>query len=350
VEGNKLQNKRVLVIGGGIAGMSSALEAAEKGLEVYLVEKAEDIGGWAYTYCCKATDKCAICSACLVPQAKMHVEKNPLITVLCNSEINGVSGQSGSYKVKVNTGQGQATDLEVGAVIVAAGFKPFDAASKSEFAYGREKNIITGLELEQALRDKGSFVAAFGNVKKIGFVQCVGSRDLALGNNYCSKVCCMYAAKLAKLIRSELADAELIIFYMDFQTFGKGFDEFFKSAKDDDKIQFIRGIPAKIYGFPFDRLTVRYANSLTGEAIEDKFDLMVLSAAMTPCGETKKLASMLDVECDEHGFFKVNTIDPVGTKQPGVFVAGACQSPKDIPQSTEQAKAAVGAAIKYLNG
>jgi len=344
-----LQKQKVLVLGGGVAGMTSALEAAQNGLEVYVVEKADDIGGWAYTYCCKATDKCAKCSACLVPQAKMHVEMNPLITVFCGSEIIGVSGKSGSYSVKVKAVEGKVVDLQVGAIIVATGFKPFDAASKGEFAYGREKNVITGLELEQALRQKGSVAAAFGKAKRIGFIQCVGSRDLAIGNNYCSKVCCMYASKLARLIRSELPDAELTIFYMDFQTFGKGFDEFVRSAKDDDKIQFVRGIPAKIFGFPYDRLTVRYANSMTGEAIEDKFDLIVLSAAITPCEDTGSLSSMLDIETDEHGFFKVSTMNPVGTKQPGVFVAGTCQSPKDIQQSMEQAKAAVGAAIKFLD-
>ncbi|MHB9096165.1 MAG: FAD-dependent oxidoreductase, partial [Eubacteriales bacterium] len=227
---------------------------------------------------------------------------------------------------------------------------PFEAAQKGEFAYDREQNVITGLDLEQALREKGSLVAAYGKAKKIGFIQCVGSRDLAVGNNYCSKVCCSYASKLAKLIRSELPDADLTIFYMDFQTFGKGFDEFIRAAKEDDKIQFVRGIPAKIFGFPYDRLTVRYANSMTGEAIEDKFDLMVLSAAITPSEDTQKVASMLNIETDEHGFFKVTTMDPVGTFQPGVFIAGTCQSPKDIPQSTEQAKAAAGAATKFLIG
>ncbi len=342
-----MQNQKVVVIGGGAAGMTAALEAAAKGLEVSLVEKAAEIGGWAYNYCCKATDKCAKCSACLVPQAKMHVEKNPLITVFCGSEVTGVSGQSGDYRVKVKKDQ-EVSDLEAGAIIVATGFKPFDAARKGEFGYAVEKNVITGLELEQALNEKGSLVRAFGDVKNIGFIQCVGSRDLGLGNNYCSKVCCMYALKLARLIRTELPDAELTIFYMDFQTFGKGFDDFVKTAKEDEKIQFIRGIPSKIFGFPYDRLTVRYANSLTGEALEDKFDLMVLQAAITPGEDTVQLSSVLGIELDEHGFFKVDAANPVATKQAGVFIAGTCQSPKDIPQSMEQAKAAASAAIKYL--
>ncbi|MFZ5639319.1 MAG: FAD-dependent oxidoreductase [Bacillota bacterium] len=343
-----MQNQRVVVIGGGVAGMTCALEAAAKGIEVCLVEKAADIGGWAYDYCCKATDKCAKCSACLVPQAKMHVEKHPLITVYCYSEVIGVSGQPGNYRVKVKKDQ-DVTDLEAGAIIVACGFKPFDAARKGEFGHAVEKNVITGLELEQALNEKGSLIRAFGGARNIGFIQCVGSRDLTIGNNYCSRVCCMYAAKLARLIRSELPDADLTIFYMDFQTFGKGFDEFIKAAQEDDRIQFVRGIPSKIFGFPYDRLTVRYANSLTGEALEDKYDLIVLSAAITPGEDTEKLASMLGIELDRHGFFKVDTENPVATGQAGVFVAGTCQSPKDIPQSMEQAKAAAGAAVKYLS-
>lgn len=343
-----MQNQKVVVIGGGAAGMTSALEAAAKGLEVYLVEKAADIGGWAYNYCCKATDKCAKCSACLVPQAKMHVEKNPLITVFCGSEVIGVTGQAGNYRVKVKKDQ-EVSDLEAGAIVVATGFKPFDAARKGEFSYATEKNVITGLELEQALNEKGSLVRAFGDAKNIGFIQCVGSRDLTIGNNYCSKVCCMYAAKLAKLIRSELPDAELTIFYMDFQTFGKGYHDFVKSAREDDNIQFVRGIPSKIFGFPYDRLTVRYANSLTGEALEDKFDLIILSTAVTPGEDTEKLAGMLGIELDEHRFFKVDAENPLATKQAGVFVAGTCQSPKDIPQSMDQAKAAASAVVKYLS-
>lgn len=341
---------KVLVIGGGAAGMAAALEAAANGLHVYIVEKGAGLGGWACNYCCKATDKCAKCSACLLPQAKLQVEKNPLITVFYNSTVDGLNGQAPNYKIRIKDSSGAVNEAEAGAIIVAIGFKPFDASRKGEFAYGREKNVITGLELEKAIREKGSLAAAFGRLNSIGFIQCVGSRDLAEGNNYCSRVCCMYAAKLARLIRSEDQDIEVAIFYMDFQTFGKGFVEFMDSARDDDKIQFIRGIPAKIFGFPYDRLTVRYANSLTGEAIEDKLDLVVLSSAITPAEDTCKLSGILNIETDEHGFFKTSLLDSVGTRQQAVFVAGTCQSPKDIPASIEQAKAAVSSAIRFLAG
>lgn len=343
-----MQNRKVLVIGGGTAGMTSALEAAAGGFQVYLVEKADQLGGWAYTYCCKAVDKCAKCSACLIPQNKMHVEKNPLITVFYRSRVIEVKRTDGKFTVSVEDNGGGITYIDVGAIITATGFKPFDAEKKAEFAYGRERHVITALELEKAIRDNGSFTTAYGKLNNIGFIQCVGSRDLSLGNNYCSRVCCMYTSRLARLIRSELPEAELTVFYMDLQTFGRGFDEFVKSVVDDDNIQFVRGIPAKIFGFPYNRLTVRYANSLTGEAIEDKFDLIVLSSAITPGEDTENLSVLLNIDCDEHGFFKSDLMNPIGTKQDGIFVAGACQSPKDIQQSMEQAKAAASAAIKYL--
>lgn len=343
-----MQKRKVLVIGGGTAGMASALEAAAGGFQVYLVEKAAQLGGRAYTYCCKAVDKCAKCSACLIPQSRMNVEKSPLITVFYESKVIEVKRTDDSFTVAVEDGSGGITYLEVGVIIAATGFKPFDAAKKPEFAYGREKHVITALELEAAIRTRGSFTAAFGKLNNIGFVQCVGSRDLSLGNNYCSRVCCMYTSRLARLIRSELPEAELTVFYMDLQTFGRGFDEFVKSAVEDDNIQFVRGIPAKIFGFPYNRLTVRYANSLTGEAIEDKFDLIVLSSAITPGEDTENLSTLLSIDYDEHGFFKSDVLNPVGTKQHGIFIAGACQSPKDIQQSMVQAKAAASAAIKYL--
>ncbi|KNZ71048.1 FAD-dependent pyridine nucleotide-disulfide oxidoreductase [Thermincola ferriacetica] len=342
-----MHNKRVLVIGGGTAGMAAALEAADQGLLVFLVEKNRDMGGWAYTYCCKATEKCNKCGTCLVLQLKGHVERHPLITVFCNSHVIGMTGRAGAYTVQIGTEQGEIK-LDVAAIILATGFKPFNAALKGEFHYGKHPNVVTALELEQTLRTKGSVVRAFGEVRKIGFIQCVGSRDLALGNNYCSRVCCMYAAKLAKLLRAELPQAEISIFFMDLQTFGKGFDDFIKSCRSDDKIHFIRGIPAKIFSFPYDRLTVRYADSITGEAIEEKFDIIILSSAILPGEDTAKLAEIFGLETDEHGFFAVNPLNPVATNKEAVFVAGTCESPKDIPGSIEQGKAAAGAVVDFL--
>lgn len=327
--------------------MTSALEAAGSGYTVYLVEKEKEIGGRAYNYCCKATDECARCSACLVPQVKAEVERSPFINILTNSGLVGLSGKSGDYLVKLNAA-GQKKDLLVGSVILATGFKPFDASKLGEFGYGRERRVITNLELEQMLNEKGSISKVFKNVGRIGFVQCVGSRDLAMGNNYCSRVCCMVASKLAQLIRYQLPNAKISIFYMDIQTFGKGFCEFMASAGENDRIQFIRAIPSKIYEYPNQLLTVRYVDFVSGKVIENGYDLIVLSAAMTAQEDTSWLAQLFEIDLDEHGFFKSLFPDPVATRQPGVFLAGACQSPKDIPDTIQQAKGAAEAAVKFL--
>lgn len=335
----------LLVVGGGVAGMTCALESAKRGFPVYLIEKDQDIGGWAYNYCCKATDKCAKCSACLAPQLKSKVEQNPLISIWRNSQVIGMAGTSGDYLIKIKESE-QTADLRAGAVILATGFEHFDASKKGEFAYGREKDVITGWELEQLLNEKGSLTAHFANVKKIGFVQCVGSRDLSLGNNYCSSVCCTYASRLAKLINFSHPEVDITVFYMDLQIPDQELCN--NAAAEDKKLRYVRGIPSKIYGFPNERLTVRYTDSLKGQTIEDEFDIVVLSAAFTPRKETSNLARIFQIETDEYGFFNAGFPDVVVSKQPGVFIAGACQSPKSIIDSIEQSKSAVGHAIGFL--
>jgi heterodisulfide reductase subunit A len=328
--------------------MTSALDLAARGVEVFLVEKAADIGGRAAEYCCKATDECNRCAACLVLQQKDKVAQEPLIQVLRNATVKEFSKNKDGFKATV-VSDGKDVALECQAVIVATGFDPYNLGRRSEFSYGLEKNVLSGMDLEQALKEKGSLSAAFGpGISKIGFVQCVGSRDLSIGNGYCSRVCCMYAAKLAKLIRSELPDVELDIFYMDFQSFGKGFADFDKDLRESDKVKFIRSIPSKVYGFPYDRLTVRYTDSLSGKLVEDKYDLLVLSLAITPSAGSGELAQKLGLGLDDYGFLAGAEEESMVTGQPGIFLAGVCQGPKDIPQTIGHAKAAAGKACGYL--
>jgi heterodisulfide reductase subunit A len=345
-----LGRKKVLIIGGGTAGMTGALDLAARGVGIFLVEKAGDIGGRAAGYCCKATDECNRCAACLVLQQRERVIREPLIQVFCNASIKEFSKNGNLFKVSVAIG-GQDIVLECQAVIVATGFDPYNLDRRSEFAYGLEKKVISGLDLEMALREKGSLTAAFGpDINKIGFVQCVGSRDLSIGNGYCSRVCCMYAARLAKLIRSELPDALLNIFYMDFQSFGKGFADFDKELRESDQVKFIRAIPSKIYGFPYDRLTVRYVDSLSGRSLEDKYDLVVLSLAITPSAGSSELAQKLGIGLDDYGFLAgTSERESMVTSQPGIFLAGVCQGPKDIPQTIGHARAAAGKAYRFLS-
>jgi heterodisulfide reductase subunit A len=158
----------------------------------------------------------------------------------------------------------------------------------------------------------------------------------------------MYAAKLAKLIRSELPEVELDIFYMDFQSFGKGFASFDRELRESDKVKFIRAIPSKVYGFPYDRLTVRYTDSQTSQCLEEKYDLLVLSLAITPSDGSSELAQKLGIGLDDYGFLAGSEAQSMITSQPGIFVAGVCQGPKDIPQTIGHAQAAAGKACGYL--
>ncbi len=344
-----MEKKKVLVIGGGAAGMTSALEMAERGIEVILVEKETEIGGRAATYCCKATDECNRCAACLVLQQRDQVMQNPNIRIYTNAQVKEIGKKGSGFSVKI-VYDDKPVSLESQAVILATGFDPYDLSKRNEFAYGQEKNVVSGQELEQAIKEKGSIAAAYGDdIKKIGFIQCVGSRDLSIGNGYCSRVCCMYAARLAKVIRKDMPDAEIDIFYMDFQSFGKGFGEYKENIQKTDHVKLIRAIPSKIYGFPYDRLTVRYTDSFSGTQCEDKYDLIVLSLAITPTEGSRQLAEQLGVNTDSYGFMAGEECS-VKTSQRGVFLAGVCQGPKDIPQTIGHAKAAAGEAYLYLCG
>ena len=190
-------------------GMTSALEMVNV-CRVVLAERRE-IGGRAATYRCKATDECNRCAACLV-LSKEKVLQDPVRVY--TMPVNEISKNGDGYKATVVSGEKELS-LNVQAVILATGFDPYDLSRRNEFAFGREQNVVTGLELEKAIKEKGSITAAYGeNIKKIGFIQCVGSRDLSIDNGYCSRVCCMYAAKLAKIIKNELPDTEVDIFYV----------------------------------------------------------------------------------------------------------------------------------------
>ncbi len=342
-----MEKSKVLVIGGGTAGMTSALEMSERGVEVILVEKDSEIGGRAATYCCKATDECNRCSACLVLQMREQVMQESNIKVFTDASVKEIAKNGDGFSAEVASGSDTHT-IEAKAIVVATGFDPYDLGRRNEFSYGQEAKVITGQELDDALKEKGNMNAAFGDdLKKIGFVQCVGSRDISIGNGYCSRVCCTYAAKFAKIIRKDLPDAEIDIFYMDFQSFGKGFGVFKDTLLETDKIKLIRAIPSRVFGFPYDQLTVRYTDSYDGVQKEDAYDLLVLSVAITPREESKVLAEQLGLDLDPYGFMAGRDSD-VETAQKGVFLAGVCQGPKDIPYSGGYAKAGAGAVLRYV--
>ncbi|MFZ5627214.1 MAG: FAD-dependent oxidoreductase [Bacillota bacterium] len=342
-----MSNNNLLVIGSGIAGLTAAQAAAKNGFTVHLVEKDGVLGGKAATYACKATNNCAKCSACLVLQVRATVEAEERIKVYLHSRVSRCGGQPGNYQVQLKTPAGEV-EIKVAGIIVAAGFSPLAPEKRGELGLGWQRGVISALELEQALAREGKFVKAYPGVQKIGFVQCVGSRDLTLGNEYCSQVCCMYALRLARKIKHELPDSEIAVFYMDIQTFGRSFDKYLKEIEEVAQIKLVRGIPAKVFSFPYEKVTVRYTDSLSGRVESEQFDLLVLSTAITPENELTELAQTLGIEQNRFGFLANLEPGNYQSSKKGIYVCGTCQGPKSISDSIAQAMAVVGQLLTDL--
>ena len=263
----------------------------------------------------------------------------------------------GAEAVDLNQ-QPEEIELNVGAIIVATGYDLFDARKKEEYGYGIYDNVITGLALERLLSASGPtgghiVRTSDGKIpKKVAFVQCVGSRDEKVGNQYCSRVCCMYATKEAQLIKEHIPDAEVTIYYMDIRAFGKGFEEFYKRAEKEFNIKYVKGRVAEILEDTATKnLLIRAENIELGELVEEEVDMVVLSAGIVPA-VTDEIKKVLPIPIGDDGFFATAhpKIDPVTTSLEGVFTAGVAEGPKDIPDSVAQASAAAMKASIILKG
>lgn len=424
----------VMVVGGGIGGIQSALDLANAGFFVHLVEKSPAIGGIM-----SALDKTFPtndCSMCILSPKLVEVGRHKNINLLTLSEVESLEGEAGNFKVTVreqpryidmekciacgkcaekcprkvdneyNQGLGKrsaayvlypqavplkyaidkdhciyfekgkcricekfcpadAVDfeqkekihrLEVGSVIVSPGFKCFDPSGFERYGYGNLPNVVTSMEFERILSASGPFEGHLvrpsdkKDPKKIAWLQCIGSRDIREDSHgYCSGVCCMYAIKEA-LVAKEHArgDLDTTIFFMDMRTHGKGFEQTYNRAKNEEGVRFLRARVHTIDRVPeSDDLRVRYSSE-HGEIITELFDMAVLSVGLEISPEIKKLAAELGLETDSDGFASVGCFAPVETSKPGVFVCGAFAGPKDIPQSVMEASAASSASAALL--
>ncbi len=248
--------------------------------------------------------------------------------------------------------QGETIEIDVGAIVVATGFDLFDARRKPEFGYGQYPEVITTLEFERLVSGSGPTAGKiFLNGKspqKVVFIQCVGSRDRSLGLPNCSRVCCMAVAKQAHLAHDRLPGAQVTVFYMDVRAFGKGFEEFYDRVRKEG-VLYRRGNPSEILRRE-GKLYVRAEDTLLGELVEVEADLVVLAVGMQPHPSTQHLGELLDLKMGEDGYYQEAhpKIHPVESKQAGIFLAGCCLGPKDIPDTVAQAKAAAAAAMVAL--
>ena len=240
-------------------------------------------------------------------------------------------------------------ELDVGTIVVATGFEPFDAARKPELAYANYSNVITGLEFERLVSasgpTEGRIVIEGEEPERIVFIQCVGSRDKNLGNEWCSRVCCMYATKQAHLVKEKIPDAKVTVLYMDLRAFGKGYEEFYDRVRAEGVI-FRRANGSEIYR-KGDRLAVRTEDTILGKTVEIEADLVVLSAGLEPANGSENILKLLKLSRSPDGFLMEAhpKLRPVDTAMGGIYLAGCCQGPKDIPDTVAQAKAAASSAI-----
>jgi len=248
----------------------------------------------------------------------------------------------------------QVEKIEVGSVILSPGYDEFDARLRPEFGYGVLPNVVTSIEFERLLSATGPHRGHLlrpsdGTIpERIAFIQCVGSRDTNCGNGYCSSVCCMYAMKEAIIAKEHVHFVKPSIFFMDIRAYGKGFDAYYENAKTKYGIRFIRCMVSKVREvFKTKNLLVTYLNE-EGKFVEEEFELVVLSVGMVPSKETVDMAKRIGIELDDHGFCRTSSFEPTSTSRPGVYVCGAFQEPKDIPETVAQASAAAAEASSLL--
>lgn len=422
-------SKDVLVIGGGVAGIAAALDMADAGLHVFLVERRPTIGG----YMALLTDVFPTndCSICVLGPKMSEVFNHPNITLFTYSEVLGVDGSVGNFTVSVTKraryvdeklckgcinecagvcpvevpseydfgigkrkaiyiaypqavplaatidpmaciGCGrceqacpalavrldqepQDIKLNVGAIIVATGWQPFDASRKEEYGFGRYRDVITTLQMERMLNasgpTKGDVVApSTGRIaSSIAFLQCVGSRDATVGNPYCSRICCMASLKNAQLVKEKYPETDIIVYYIDIRACGEGYEEFYLRAQKLG-INFVRSRVSRIEEVD-GKLFLIFEDTQTGEIKRVHHDMAVLSVGLEPEKNAEVLGNLLGLSRRPDRFFEIAhpKMRPVEAHIDGVFIAGCASGPKEIPISIAQGSAAAAKAIKLLH-
>ena len=335
--------KRALVIGGGIAGMTAALHIANAGYPVVLVEREAQLGGKMgqlsslYLNFDTAPD--------LLQSRIEAVTRHPNIQVLTEAEVTELGGYVGNFTAKVNGSE--PFTFDVGAIVVATGFDLLPQSELGEYGGGRYPDVIDSLQFEHMLAQGEIRRPSDGTLpKEVVWVQCAGSRDPELHKPYCSKICCMYVAKQAMAYKQRVPDGQAYVFYIDIRSQGKGYEEFVQRAMTEYDVLYLRGKVARVFAED-GRVVVWGVDTLSGKAVEVQADLVVLATAAVPSAGARDLAQRLRVSTDEYGFFSEAhpKLRPVESLTAGIFLAGAAQFPKDIPETVAQAS---GAAAKVL--
>jgi heterodisulfide reductase subunit A len=334
-----MPSNRVLVIGGGPAGIQAAHNVAELGVPTTVVEKQHRLGGTpiasqyaALTHGFRDAEE-AIDEkiACLTQHSHLDIH--------LNTRVVGVEGSIGNFRVKLENKHGTHT-LDAGAIIVATGFQHFDPGRETQiYNYYEYPDVITLADAEAMLKAKNFSRRSNGATpERVCFIQCVGSRDRQIGNEYCSKVCCGVASKQAIEIKQLVPACKVFIFYIDMRMYGYWENEIYWPAQEKYKVNYIKGIVTEVIK-KGDKLLVRGEDTTMGRPMEVTMDLVILSVGMEPSAGTKEIAQALGLKQNKYGFIDVphESLDPTVTSVPGIFVAGAAAGPKDLDDTMSMA-------------
>lgn len=354
------QKRRVLVLGAGLAGVESALNLAEAGVEVVLIEKEPHLGGHALKIGCKAAPDCQSCHGCLTAETFGRLAEADL-RVLTNTTLTSLVKANGAWKAKIKTapaakeaaGQAppfpwalprqavqktQEEEIDCSAVIVATGFQVAGAEHRSAIGYGEFANVTTAWEVEQQLLRESRITRPSDGAepKRAAFIQCVGSRDHEGGA--CSRVCCGYAMRLGRWLTARQG-AEVTIFYMDLQNASHNFEELLALARAE--LRFIRAIPGHAWPKEGGAVALRYSTEGGGPALEEEFDLVVLSVGLNPGEKSEELAGLAGLTLNERGFL-------TDSPKVGLFAAGAATGPMDMAEVLTQARRKALACLDFM--
>ncbi|MBL0344053.1 FAD-dependent oxidoreductase [Candidatus Villigracilis affinis] len=339
---------KVLIIGGGPSGLESARCVAELGGEAILIEKRERLGGTPdrENYA-KLTHHWRDASEAMADMAAA-VTSNKNVEVKYQAEVKSMTGSAGNFTVEIEA-NGAAESLNVGAVIIATGFQHFDPGRATQYYnYYSFPDVITLTDLEKMLKEHKVVRPSNGEApKKIAFIQCVGSRDRQIGNEYCSKVCCGIASKQAIELRQQLPDSKVMIFYIDMRMYGYWENEIYWPAQEKYKVNYVKGVVSEVLQ-KGDKLLMRGEDTTMSRPMEVTMDMVVLSVGMEPSAGTRAISQLLGVKQNQYGFIEAGGaggLDPVATSQEGIFVAGAASGPADLDDSIAKAGLAAARAL-----
>ncbi|MDF1556088.1 MAG: CoB--CoM heterodisulfide reductase iron-sulfur subunit A family protein [Deferrisomatales bacterium] len=430
-----MEQQRVLVIGGGIAGITAAVDLGDAGQEVVMVERLPSVGGRMLQL--SETFPTLDCAQCTLTPRTVETGQHPNIKLYPYSEVVGLEGEPGAFKVKIRkkvsyvdwdkcTGCGACQEKcpqkvttnpyergvgikkaiytlspqavpnkpiidpvncrylnkgkcrvcsqvcpvdaidygmqesfveeEVAAVIAATGFGLYPIEAMGEYGYGSVPDVIDGLAMERMLSASGPTAGEVmrpsdgKEPQSIAIIQCVGSRDPENHKPYCSRICCMYSAKHARLYKHKVHHGIASLYYMDLRCTGKGYEEFLQQSTEEEGLLYMRGRVSKIFR-DGDQVVVWSTDTLSGQPVEQRVDMVVLAMAVVPNPEQAELARILGIPVDANGFYQEQhyKIGAVDTGREGVYMAGCAQGARDIADTVAHASAAASRVQVFLS-